>query len=210
MTHLDHLTNDLLVRAIDDELPESSAALVRSHLSGCAECSRQYQEFLTLSSGLESLLFEARAGAAYSERESLKQRLEPSDGEKAASKGPEKVLRRFGWAMAIAATLAIGVTLAPRNRSASKSNAVTATSQVSSSFEVDGETFVPLPYSNADLPLSGPQIVQMRVPASSLTSAGIPYGAVQSEASVGDGSVLADVLLGTDGQPLGVHLIEYE
>jgi hypothetical protein len=72
---------------------------------------------------------------------------------------------------------------------------------------VDGESFIPLPYSNPDLPIAAHRIVQMQVPVSSLADAGVHFEAISSEVSSGDESVLADVLLGIDGQPLGIHVL---
>jgi hypothetical protein len=60
------------------------------------------------------------------------------------------------------------------------------------------------------LPLNAPHIMQMRIPVSSLAAAGVSFEPSSSEVSPGDDSVLADVLLGIDGQPLGVHLTGVE
>ncbi len=76
--------------------------------------------------------------------------------------------------------------------------------------EVDGETFVPLPFSNPDLVSSGPHVVQMEVPASSLAEAGVVFEPLSSQTLAPDRSVLADVLLGVDGQLLGVHVLNSE
>jgi hypothetical protein len=72
-------------------------------------------------------------------------------------------------------------------------------------FELDGETFVALPDSNPGLPVNSARIVQMEVPVSSLADAGILVEAIAGDA--GDRSVLADVLLGADGEPRGVHVL---
>jgi anti-sigma factor RsiW len=210
MTSREHLTNGLLVMAIDDELPESEAAVVGSHLSRCEECKQKYRELAILSSRLETLIGGIATGASYGDRESLKQKLEPQNRSMLAAHTPEKVLRRFGWAMAIAATLAIGITFAPRMKRVPTNNEPARLQAANSeTFEVDGETFVALPYSNADLPLT-PHIVQMRVPVSSLAAAGVAFEPISSEVSAGEDSVLADVLLGIDGQPLGVHVTGVE
>jgi anti-sigma factor RsiW len=211
MTSGDHLTNALLVRAIDDELPESEAALVKAHLSQCQQCNQKHQELAIVSSQIETLVAELVIDAPHSERESLKSRLEPQQQPIVRARGAEKVLRRFGWGMAIAATLAIGVMLAPRAKHVSSADQpATAQSRTNETFEVDGETFIALPYSNADLPLNAPHIMQMRIPVSSLAAAGVTFEPISSEVSPGDDSVLADVLLGVDGQPLGVHVTEVE
>jgi anti-sigma factor RsiW len=211
MTSCDYLTNGLLAMAIDDELPASEAAVVGSHLSRCEECKQKYRELAMLSSRLETLIGGIATGASYSDRESLKQKLEPQQRSTLATHTPEKILKRFGWAMAIAATLAIGITFAPRTKHAPNNNEPALLQAANTeSFEVDGETFVALPYSNADLPLNAPHIVQMPVPVSSLTAAGVAFEPISSEVSAGEDSVLADVLLGIDGQPLGVHVTGVE
>lgn len=203
----DHLSDDLLIRAIDDELPEPEAAMTASHLSGCKECRQRYGRWTLLSRELESLVTGTAVTASREERESLSKGLEWRERKIAATRSPEKVLQRFGWGMAIAATLAIGVILTSyfKNTAGSVHPALT-TSQNSATFNVDGEAFVPVPYSNSSLPLDAPHIVQMRVPVSSLLAAGVDFGPISSDVARNDGSVAADVLLGMDGQPLGVHV----
>ena len=208
MTNQDHPANDLLILSIDDELPESQASLVAAHLSNCADCSRRYREFLDLSKRLEALQLETMPPASYGERESLNRKLQPREVSNRQSF--DRILRRFGWGVGIAAALAIAITLAPRTKTLPTPAAARSTAQDSTNFEVNGETFVSLPYSNPDLPLAGPHILQMRVPAYELASAGISLGPTESVAAGSDGSVLADVLLGADGQPLGVHVVEFE
>jgi hypothetical protein len=165
----------------------------------------------TVSSRVEMLVSDLPIDASHSEREALKKRLAPQQEPAVSAHGTEKILRRFGWGMAIAATLAIGITLAPRTKQVSSADQSAAPqSHGNETFEVDGETFMALPYSNADLPLNAPHIMQMRIPVSSLAAAGVTLNPISSEVSPGDDSVLADVLLGIDGQPLGVHLTDVE
>jgi anti-sigma factor RsiW len=207
MTTGEHVTTGLLVRAIDDELTESEAAFIAAHLSGCGECNEKYQQLAALSSRIETLVGGIAISASYGERESLNQRLELRQQSVVPTNSAEKVLRRFGWGMAIAATLAMGITFAPHTKHIpSGDQPALSQSRSSETFEVDGETFVALPYSNADLPLNAPRIVQMRIPVSSLAAAGVTFQPISSEISTGEDSVLADVLLGIDGQPLGVHV----
>jgi anti-sigma factor RsiW len=211
MTAADHLTNGLLVRAIDDELPESEAALIAAHLSRCGECKQKYQELAVLSSRIETLVGGIATTESYTERESFKQRLEARQQSVVPIGSAEKVLRRLGWGMAIAATLAIGITLAPRTKHVPSGDQPNfSQSRSNETFEVDGETFVALPYSNADLPSNAAHIVQMRIPVSSLAAAGVTFQAISSEVSTSEDSVLADVLLGIDGQPLGVRVAGVE
>jgi anti-sigma factor RsiW len=211
MTSGDHLTSAFLVRAIDDELPESETALVKAHLSQCEQCKQKYQELTLVSSRVETLLGGLAIDASHSEREALKNKLEPQQQPAVSAHSAEKILRRFGWGMAIAATLAIGITFAPRAKHVSSADQTVASqSHTNETFEVDGETFVALPYSNADLPLNAPHIMQMRIPVSSLAAAGITFEPISNGVSPGEDSVLADVLLGIDGQPLGVHVADFE
>jgi len=164
-----------------------------------------------LSSRLETLVGGIAIGASHSEREFLKKRLEPRQECSTSPHTAEKVLRRFGWGMAIAATLAIAITFAPHAKHVPIGDQpAPSQSRSIGTFEVDGETFVALPYSNADLPLNAPHIIQMRIPVSSLAAAGVTFQPISSEVSTGEDSVLADVLLGMDGQPLGVHVAGIE
>jgi hypothetical protein len=48
------------------------------------------------------------------------------------------------------------------------------------------------------------------VPVSSLADIGIALEPVANQVLNQDRSVLADVLLGADGQPLGVHVVSWE
>lgn len=209
----DHLTNDFLVRAIDDELSPAEGARVDAHISCCEECRQQYQDLRLLSRNLQSVVGQAPTAHSIGERQVLIEQLDAREHANLASHAPEKVLRRFGWGMAIAAGLALGLVFAPRPNHAVNSTPPSVSQSSGGGggvFEVAGETFVALPYSNPDLPLSAPHIVQMQVPVSSLTDAGIIFEPVSTEFSSPDRSVLADVLLGIDGQPLGVHVIGVE
>ena len=77
-----------------------------------------------------------------------------------------------------------------------------------SGISVNGETFIALPYSNPDLPVNGSRVVEMQVPVAALAQAGV---AVQPAWSGnGDGMVAANVLLGIDGQPLGIDVLGAE
>ena len=117
-------------------------------------------------------------------------------------------MRRFGWAMAVAASLALSLLLAPRMHSTGEETRTLTPTSAIASLDVNGEHFIALPYSNPDLPVSSVRVVEMQVPVSSLASAGI----VLQPAANGsiDRTVPANVLLGIDGQPLGLHLLSTE
>lgn len=202
--HPAHLTDDLLVCALDDELSGTEIPAVESHLSVCESCRLRFQEFRHLSGRVEASIAASPPVYSYAERDRLAHAL--SHPASAAPRTPQKNIRRFGWGMAVAATVTLALLYVPRNTvrpvAASNSHSI-----FSSTLEVDGETFVALPYSNPDLPVSSSHIVQMQVPVSSLADAGLVLEPVSRQIAVPDRSVLADVLLGMDGQPLGVHVL---
>ncbi len=207
MTQPDHLNNDLLIRAIDDELPESEMIRVELHLADCEQCRRAYNELRSLTLDLESFLATIPAQHSPAERAAFEARLE------VPPLMPVPRVRQWqpvAWGLALAASLTFGVFVAPHVWRSSKSPAVRAPEAQSNAFEVAGELFSPLPYSNPDLPIGAPHIVRMQVPVSSLSDAGIVFEPVSNQTLTADSSVLADVLLGMDGQPLGVHVLGVE
>ncbi len=202
-----HLPDALLIKAVDDELPAAGARGVESHLSACEPCRRRYQALRHLSATIESALATPPLDVSHAQRARLEREL---DSRKLASATPRSphLLRRLSWGLAIAAALAFALMFVPQwKRSVTTAGPVAVQP---SAFEVDGETFVALPYSNPDLPLNASHIVQMQVPVSSLADAGIVFEPISNEMSASDRSVLADVLLGIDGRPLGIHVLNTE
>jgi len=112
----DGLSWDLLVRGVDKELSLEEERLVAAHLAECEPCRREYAEIEHVSFGIASVVSSAAVSAHSGEREQLTARLRREDLLKPIRQAPEKVMRRFGWGMAIAATLALGIVLAPRGR----------------------------------------------------------------------------------------------
>lgn len=205
----EHLPNERLIRLLDDEVTGGEAVAIETHLAGCALCRERFVELRRISSGFDSFVSSLRPEYSASERQHLIQKLD-----RAALKVPAAELRPkwrwVGWGAAAAATLALGIWLLPQQKTAVEhiTPAISHAFQtVSSTFEVDGESFIALPYSNPDLPLSAPHIVQMQVPVSSLADAGIYVEPIGNRVSAPDRAVLANVLLGLDGQPLGVHVL---
>lgn len=205
-----HLSNDLLVRAMDDELSGSETLQVEMHLSACTVCRGRQAELRRVSDGFESFVNSLQVPAdSETERRNLLNRMEsvkPRD----QVRGTVPILARFCWFMAAAATLALGLSYVPFSRilHSGKSVEVSKVSgAVGTPFEIDGETFQYLPYSNPDLPLGGSHVVQMQVPISSLAEAGVFVAPTASRMTMPDRAVLADVLLGMDGQPIGVHVL---
>jgi anti-sigma factor RsiW len=200
-----HVPDALLIGAIDDELPSAEAVLVVSHIAACQDCAQRYHVLRQLSTQVESVLTASSVEFSPQQRDRLERQLQSR--ELTASMPHSHPLRRLSWAVAIAAALAFALMFVPQwKRSANPHSAPGAALQPSS-FQLDGETFVALPYSNPDLPLNSSHIVRMQVPVSSLAQAGVVFEPISNEASGQDRSVLADVLLGMDGQPLGVHVL---
>lgn len=203
-----HLPNDLLVAAINDELSLGETARVESHLSQCAECKQRYREFRDILGQVEALVSDTGSPSSVTQRQLLAKKLDSRQLQPALPSS-SKVLRRFSWGMGIAATLALGIVFAPQHGFHSDPTVAETVAErpVIDSFQVNGETFAALPYSNPDLPVSTSHIVQMEIPVSSLTDAGVAFEPVSTQEAALDHSVLADVLVGMDGQPLGVHVL---
>ena len=206
MNEPQHLSDELLVLLLDDELPQTEALAAQSHVDSCAECRHRYTELRGASNQFEAFAGAIKAPFAASERDALT--LVLNTYSQVPPRRPERLMQRFAWAMAIAASLLVAVLIASHLRDRQVHVATTAPASSSASLlEVDGESFVPLPYSNPDLPVPAHRIVEMQIPVSSLVDAGVHFEAISNEASSSDESVMADVLLGIDGQPLGVHVL---
>lgn len=200
-----HPDDALLIGALDDEFPPTEAASIALHLSACPECSQRYQALRQLSATIESAVAAPCVSLLSAERDALERCLESRELTRSVVTQP-RVLRPLSYVLAIAAAIAFALMFAPQWKRSSTANAAGASLQPSS-FQLDGETFVALPYSNPDLPLNSSHIVRMQVPVSSLADAGVVFEPISNEVSSQDRSVLADVLLGIDGQPLGVHVL---
>jgi anti-sigma factor RsiW len=205
---LAHPAEALLIKAADDELPTADALEVNAHLSVCESCKRRYQALLDLSATIESAVGAPHLEFSQEQRTRLERQLESRELTVPVQK-TSQLLRRLSWAAAIAAAAALLLMFVPPwKRTVNPPSSVAAVQP--SAFEVDGESFVALPYSNPDLPLNASHIVQMQVPVSSLADAGIVFEPISNEMSASDRSVLADVLLGIDGRPLGIHVLNAE
>ncbi len=212
-----HLSEDLIYRTLDDELLEAESLECETHLATCEACRLQLAAVHELSMAIETVVHAAPVPSMTTLRGSIQKKIEANHSTARGAQTPGRVLRRFGWGIAIAASLAIGVLVAPKSGVWVDSNQHGADVRGSvatraANIEVDGESFLPLPYSNADLQTASPHIVQMQVPVSSLAEVGIMLEPVSNTAVNSDAerSVLADVLVGADGQPQGVHVLGFE
>jgi anti-sigma factor RsiW len=218
-SNCDHLSQDLIYRTLDDELTTAERFECESHLAVCDVCRQKLISLQEFSADIEAVVQSTVIPSMDSVRSELLKAMENDNAPAAALHNPAKVMRRFGWGMGIAATLALGVLLAPRHELKQSTDTQQQASHLTSAaqaapIEIDGETFLPVPYSNADLQTSAPHIVEMQVPIASLADVGIVLepvtNRVGAEGADADGSVLADVLVGADGQPRGVHVLEFE
>jgi hypothetical protein len=205
---LSHPTEAFLIKAVDDELSTADMRELESHLPVCEECRRHYQTLRRLSATIESAIAASPLDFSHEQRARLERQLDACELT-ASAPPPSRVLRRLSWAMALAAALMFALLFAPQWKRSAKPIGPSVAVQPSV-IEVDGERFIAVPYSNPDLPLNGSHIVQMQVPVSSLADAGIVFEPISNEMSTPDRSVLADVLLGIDGRPLGIHVLNAE
>jgi hypothetical protein len=212
----DHLSQALLLRFLDDELEGGKRLCCESHLDGCETCWQALEGLRALSVTIEA----AVQGMPVPAGDGIRQQIQSAIYKEPVlpqAEQPGRVLKRFAWAMAIAATLALGMLLAPKRELApsqpSTSNFHSAPAPQVATLDVDGENFIPLPYSNPDLPLAS-HVVQMQIPVSSLADVGIAFEPVVGHTMRGDSgseqAVLADVLIGADGQPRGIHVLTAE
>ncbi|MGH9584103.1 MAG: anti-sigma factor family protein [Bryobacteraceae bacterium] len=208
MTQGEHPRHDLLVRALDDELLPEEAAAADRHLSQCEACKREYEALRALSVRLGAVVGSIGGEAGEGARDSLRAALDAREQSPAAPRRPRKLLRNFGLGVALAAGLILAALLVPwTSRLGETSRPHAVVEEANGAIEIDGETFIALPYSNPDLPMSAAHIVEMQVPVASLADAGISFEPISAVAANDGGSVLADVLIGLDGQPLGVHVL---
>jgi hypothetical protein len=211
MKQTGHLDDDVLVRAIDDELSLSEHLALDSHVAVCEACKARFEELRMLSMRIDSLVASLPVAAAPEFREKLTRELETREAHRSLPKRSMGFGHRLGWGMALAASLAVSAIFLPHaGRLPTSVQSAQSGQAANGTMEVEGESFVSLPYSNSDLPVNTLRIVRMQVPVSSLVDAGVIFEPVSSEAGMTDRSVLADVLIGIDGEPLGVHIIGSE
>jgi hypothetical protein len=207
MKYAEHVSTDLLIRALDDELSTADCSAVMSHLEVCEECREQYRELGTLSVRIEALVSALPVDGTDEGREILADLLRRRENAQRTTGRPTTLGRRFGWGIAVAAGLAVSVVFVSSRHPTKPVTPSGVRSGVPTTYVIEGETFVAVPYSNPDLPMNTARIVQMQVPVSSLADAGLVFEPVSNQIGAQDRSVLADVLLGVDGEPLAIHVV---
>lgn len=224
-----HTSKDVLVHYLDSELSPSEILTVERHLNACEDCRSHFISLRRTSGAFDTAFLSFSPVVNPTERSKLadaltKQEIESNHYRLSFVGKPQgKRTRVFSFLAAgrkqlvavagLAACLAVGVISVnhqwtpQRVVSTKQSTSVSATPL--NAYEIDGEKFWALPYSNSDLPVTA-RVVQMEVPVASLAHAGIITEPYLSRAAQPDRSVIADVLLGLDGQPVGVHVVNLD
>jgi anti-sigma factor RsiW len=198
-----HLTSGQFIRALDDELTPTEATAVELHLDYCDACRLKLRELGALSASVDEVLLSSMPLGPISPG----YRATLAEGLYAQEKKEPGKSAAFWSSGLTAAALAAGLALVLLVPALTRKQPITGAVSNSSTLQVDGETFIALPYSNREVSPVAPRIVEMQVPVSSLLDAGIVFEPISSAAADPDRSVRADVLLGADGEPLGVHVL---
>jgi len=193
-----HPESAVLIRFLDGELDGRDLSDVHAHLQSCAQCRDKQGAYARLSGELDLALKAVPMASNREQRARLVRAMSANRPHSPAG----RALWRFGLGMAIAATLALALLFAPGSKVSVTGRSIPVARREVSSLSVNGEMFVALPYSNPDLPVNTSRIVEMQVPVSALAEAGIAL-----EPGASDRVVPANVLLGIDGQPLGIHVL---
>jgi anti-sigma factor RsiW len=199
MSTIHPLSDELLLRTVDGELPPGEAAEVRKHLQACPECLARFRSVQDVSAAL----------AQYSDTVP-----EPADAvnSRAALLAAlrEKEIREpmparsAGWlrmvpalAALVLVTTAVLMWKQPGRRIVSPQP-----SPVQRASDRAVNPFIALPYSDENLSPEGAVVIQVEVPRSALLLAGMPVTASQA-----DGLVKAEVVLGADGLARAIRFV---
>jgi Putative zinc-finger len=212
MTHAVHLSEDLIARVVDDELTPTERLFAEGHLAVCANCRQKRSEWAEIAERVQDLVLDHEPIVPANGRQRLVNALyQPKSQHPATARQESPAWWRWGAVAAVAASLAFLISLPPVRTqltalwSPSGHAAETAASQIENqSGSGDAErTFIPLPYSGVELAEGEEEIVRVQMPVSALTNAGIIPAGAYAENSWVD----ADLLLGLDGQPQGIRLV---
>lgn len=233
-----HLTDGLLVKALDGELTEPEKIDVEIHLAGCQECLDRLDRWADISTEIARVVDAVPVPAARQSHDRLIHAMATAPDLRATSQTRALKRRTLAWVATLAACIAVATlfsirltrrslngapaaiqtdggrhsspsaiahirpdqpvkrrTVLARNKAAEKSNSTAGTAAVG---------FWPLPYSDPALPVDSADVLRVRVRLSALTAAGVVTGAPISD----DPWVQADVLLGADGEPRGIRLLQ--
>ena len=206
MTGTEHLSRETLVRAFDGELSTAERLEMSVHLSQCEQCLDAFDQVSDLSNDIARLVDGIFVASPRQARERLAEKL-------ITTAAPHRRNRRskvIAWAAAVAAIVALAVGLGIYSvTKAARSHVpvLKANADKSGMERAAGPadmSFIRLPYSNPALALESEQIVRVNMRLSDLASAGVVRMTTQGT----DAWVEADVLLGMDGEPYGIHVLE--
>jgi hypothetical protein len=221
MTGRDHLSRETLVRVFDGELSTAERLEIDVHLSECEQCLDAFDQVAELSNNIAQLMDGMSVAKPRQARERLAEKMTAIAAPQQRDRTSKKLML---WAAAAVALLALvaGLGLHSIDKSPPARTAVLkpvtgqgiskdagpslsvkkgVTTPVAGSAEL---SFIRLPYSNPALPIESEQIVRVNMRLSDLASTGV----VKMTPQGSDTWVQADVLLGMDGEPYGIHVLE--
>jgi anti-sigma factor RsiW len=233
MKNAAHLTQEEMVQAIDGELTSSGQAEIEIHLANCEQCLNQYERLAELSETLRHVVDTASVSVPVAARQRLADSMESSKGHVRVQ--PPVLWKWAAVAAGLAILLLLIVQQRPRSvqnnvtrkpalpsasRDASEAArrlpseaqsphsprrrpAQAARRDGASSSPIEG-AFIRLPYSDPSLPIQTSDVVRVEMRLSSLANAGV----IRAAPGLGDPLVRADVLLGLDGQPSAIRLVQ--
>jgi anti-sigma factor RsiW len=211
MTHAVHLSEDLIARIVDNELTPTERLFAERHLAVCTDCRKKRREWAEVAEHVQDLVLGQEPVVPANARQRLVSAL--AQRHPAAVLTPQEAPAWWKWGAvaAVAASLAFFVSLPPvrthlsdvLNPSGTRTQ-MAATSGVNQfNAEETERNFIPLPYSGVALAEGEEGIVRVQLPASALANEGIIPPGAYAENSLVD----ADLLLGLDGQPQGIRLV---
>lgn len=229
MKNAPHLTHEEMVLSIDGEIAAIDYARIETHLANCSTCLSRYEELAGLSERLNHAIETAPVVAAAAARQRLEAALTTSTPIR-----PIRPLPLWKWsAVAVAAALVLVALLVrqtptpqrptadvtkrplratlppesvaesrrPFRAQAKQSTRMRASSRAS---ESNDDGFIRLPYSDPALPLDSSDVVRVQMHLSALANTGV----VRAYPGVSDPLVQADVLVGLDGQPSAIRIVQ--
>lgn len=213
MTHAVHLSEDLIARIVDNELTPTERLFAERHLATCTVCRQKRREWAEVAEQVQDLVLEQEPVVPANARQRLVSALAQGAPVATASIPQEaSAWWKWGAVASVAASLAFLLSLPPvrthmnelLNPFATKVQTATANGAANqASTEETERNYIPLPYSGVALAEGEEEIVRVQLPASDLANQGIiPPGAYAENSWVD-----ADLLLGLDGQPQGIRLV---
>jgi anti-sigma factor RsiW len=213
MTNAVHLSEDLIARVVDNELTPGERLFAEGHLAICAGCRKKRMEWAEMVERVEDAVLEIEPMVPADARQRLANALDRRESVGAVTLVRQEAPGWWKWGAvaAVAASLAFLISLPPVRTQMSNLGRTTVHPAAAAGIEGTSQTaagepdrpFIPLPYSGVALAEGEEEIVRVQMPAEALANAGIiPPG------SYADNSwVDADLLLGLDGQPQGIRLV---